>query len=163
MPNVCAELRDKEEARKETMKVMGDKIKKIELEKKEVQGTLDTKGPIADGIYKLVPQKDLASPYSDLTIEAEASAKEGEKAELREFQAHCNIIWAMCEGLQEHLEIAKSKDASKGEKHVVYLRWHEDKLVIEGDAVSVDGDSKGKENTKDDKNNNQEHDWDPKT
>jgi hypothetical protein len=49
--------------------------------------------------------------YSDLTIEAEAAlAAEGEKAEVKEFQAHCCIVWAMCEGLHEHLELAKGKD-----------------------------------------------------
>lgn len=43
------------------MTALGDKIKKAEADQKAVQATLDTKGPIADGIFKLVPQKDALS------------------------------------------------------------------------------------------------------
>ena len=43
------------------MTALGDKIKKAEEDKKSVQTVLDTKGPIADGIFKLVPQKDMPS------------------------------------------------------------------------------------------------------
>ena len=44
----------------------------------------------------------------------------------------------MCEGLHEHLQKAaeKGKDKAKGEKHVVYLRWHEEKLEITGEVPS---------------------------
>ena len=46
----------------------------------------------------------------------------------------------------------------------MYLKWHDEKLVIEGEVAGDAEADKEKENIKDgDKNKYSEHDWDPKT
>jgi len=156
-------LEDKEIARRSTMRVLAQRINGLETRRKELNTELDTKGPVADGIYQLVPTLGQPSHYSDLTIEAEAQGEVPtiEKGEMREFEAHCNIIWAMCEGLREHLVVAKGKDLNKGEKHTIYLKWHEIKLEFEGERKG--GEEVEEEKKASNKDSYKEHDWDPKT